>query len=409
MTKDEWLNIVNKIDDEFIDELANDQLRRNQINEKIFSRREVVVLKPQYYRPDSPKPGTAFKKAMIAVAAVICVAAAGIFIRANNKPETMSPNDSVSISETSTGNSDNSDPIQLNEYLFKKYDSEKVKHYDKLKVYECSLMQLDKNAFLDLFSETPTQNGTRYTTDSESGSFAVYGNTKPESNEYGEQFIMSYVTYLKKGMESYPLILNYFDKETNEHIKTNVLDFATREEIEKTVCESLSQFGDIEFQLTSRAVTSEEYSEASKKVSDIDWAFPKDFYCIDGIMTVDGLPVTYGKNTYLCDDVVTIAPTTFYAVYTEDGLVDFELNNVWNVGSVISESEILTLEDAEKIIAEQYPQAGRNPRQMIFSKAELFYRAYYTKDGLRLIPCWGFYVNDLDPKITVDAITGEML
>ncbi len=414
MTNDEWLNIINKIDDEFIDELVNDQLHRNQANEKKSSGKEEVVLKPKYYRPDpSPKSGTAFKRVMIAAAAVVCVAAAGIFIRVKNKPQTVSPDDSLGALSGDSDNSDNIyeiDPIQLNEYLSKGYDSKKVKQYDKLNVYECSLMQLDKNAFLDFFSEPPAQNGTQYSTNSELGNFVICGNTKPEENKFGERSIMSYVSYLKNGMGSYLFIFDYFDKETNEHTKTNVLDFATREEIEKTVRGVLSKFGDIEFQLTTRVVTYEEFSEASKKVSDIDWAPAADFYCINGIMAVDGLPVTYGKNSYLCDDSVMIVPTTFYAIYTENGLVDFELNNVWNVGSVISESEILTLEDAEKIIAEQYPRSGQSPRKMIFGKAELFYRASYTKkDGLRLIPCWGFYINDNDPKITVNAITGEIL
>lgn len=424
MTNDEWLNIINKIDDGFIDELVNDQLQRDQANERKSPRKELIVLKPKYYRPDpSPKSRKPFKMVMIAAAAVACVAAVGIFNRMKYEPETILPNDSTGAS---SGNQSNSspdlqhpeippevekvyeiDPIQLNEYLFKGYDSEKVKQYDKLNVYECSLMQLDKNAFLDFFSEPPTQNGNSYSTDSESGNFVINGNTKPEEKN-GEQFFMSYVDYRKNGMGSYLFIFDYFDKETNEHTRTNVLDFATREKMEKTVREVLSKFGDIEFQLTTRVVTSEEFSEASKKVPDMNWGPAADFYCIDGIMTVDGLPVTYGKNTY-CDDNVIIAPTTFYAIYTENGLVDFELNNVWNVGSVISKSEILTLEDAEKIIAKQYPPEGQNPTQMIFGKAELYYRASYTKDGLRLVPCWGFYVNDTDPKITVNAITGEIL
>lgn len=300
-------------------------------------------------------------------------------------------------------------PIQLNEYLSKGYNSEKVTQYEKLNVYECSLMQLDKNSFLDLFSEKPIQNGTRYSTDYESGNFIINGNTNPEANEYGEQLIGSSVSYYKNGMTSYRLIFDYFDEETNENIKTNVLNFASREEIENTVRELLKQFGNIDFELTSRAVTAEEFSEAAKKDPNVKWGTAADFYCVDGIMTVAGVPVTYGKNSYVCQDGVLVAPTNFYAVYTENGLVDFEINNVWNIGGIITESEILTLEDAEKIIAEKYPPAGRAPTKMIFSKAELYYRASYTKDGLRFIPCWGFYADNTDPKITVNAITGEML
>lgn len=300
-------------------------------------------------------------------------------------------------------------PVQLNEYLSKGYNSENVTQYFNLNVYECSLMQLDKNAFLDLFSEKPIQNGSRYSTDYESGNFIINGNTKPETNEYGEQFIGARVSYCKNEMTSYRLIFDYFDEETNENVKTNVLDFAAREEIENKARELLKQFGNIEFKLTTRAVTAEEFSEAAKKDPNVNLGTAADFYCIDGIMTVSGMPVTYGKNSYVCYDGVLISPTNFYAVFTENGLVDFELNNVWNVGGIINKPEILTLEDAEKIIAEKYPPAGRTPKKMIFSKAELFYRASYTKDGLRFIPCWGFYADSTDPKITVNAITGEML
>lgn len=447
MKNEEFLRLLSGIDEKLIEKAGKDlenyhktapryaaegNFRKNtqkSVSAAVYTEAEKedeVVMRPQYFRPDpSPKSGTTFKRVMIAAAAVVCVVAAGIFIKMNNKPRTVSPNESVSggASENQSNSSPDLqhpeippkvekvyeiDPIQLNEYLSKGYDPEKVKQYDKLNVYECSLMQLDKNAFLDFFSEPPTQNGNSYSTDSESGNFFIYENTKPEANENGEHFIMSYVSYHKKGIASYQLMFDYFDKETNEDVKTNVLNFATREKMEKTVRGVLSQFGDIEFQLTSRVVTSEEFSEASEKAPDINWGSAEDFYYVDGIMTVDGLPVTYGKNTY-SDDNVVIAPTSFYAIYTENGLVDFELNNVWNVGGVISESEILTLEDAEKIIAEQYPPEGQAPRQMIFGKAALYYRASYTKDGLQLIPCWGFYVNDADPKITVNAITGEIL
>ncbi len=99
MTKNEFLNIFNDIDDEFLNELAAVQLRKKRVNENNSSRKEEVVLKPQYFRPDSYyKSGTPFKKVMIAVAAVVCVVAAGIFIRISNKPRTVSPNDSTGVS-----------------------------------------------------------------------------------------------------------------------------------------------------------------------------------------------------------------------------------------------------------------------------------------------------------------------
>ncbi len=99
MTKNEFLNIFNDIDDEFLNELAAVQLRKNHIKEKRSSKEAEVILKPKYFRPDSSyRSGKPFKKVMLAVAAVICVAALGIFIRVNKKPETVSSNDSTGVS-----------------------------------------------------------------------------------------------------------------------------------------------------------------------------------------------------------------------------------------------------------------------------------------------------------------------
>ncbi len=94
MTKNEWLNIINKIDEKYIGELADHQIK-NQVSKK-SSKEDVVTLKPEYIRSEPSR--FPFKKAAIAAAAVVCVAAAGIFMRVNNKPRTVSPNDSTSVS-----------------------------------------------------------------------------------------------------------------------------------------------------------------------------------------------------------------------------------------------------------------------------------------------------------------------
>ncbi len=97
MTRKEWLSAVNKIDDKYINELADYQLKKKQAGEKKTSEEAEVVLRPKYFRPDqSPKSGTAFKRMMIAVAAVVCVVAAGVFIRVNNKPQTVSSDKALS-------------------------------------------------------------------------------------------------------------------------------------------------------------------------------------------------------------------------------------------------------------------------------------------------------------------------
>ncbi len=115
MTNDEWLNIINKIDDEFIDELVNDQLQRDQANEKKSSGKEVVVLRPKYYRPDpSQKSGKPFKKVMIAAAAVVCVAALGIFIRVKNKPQVVPPNESIGAASGDTTSGTSGLPVPEN-------------------------------------------------------------------------------------------------------------------------------------------------------------------------------------------------------------------------------------------------------------------------------------------------------
>ncbi len=123
MTKNEFLNIFNDIDDEFLNELAAVQLRKKRVNEKKSPRKEVVVWRPQYFKPDpSPKSGATFKKAMIAVAAVACVVAVGIFIRMNNKPQTVSPNSSITVSSGDNIES-NSTTSFINGIVNKKLDN----------------------------------------------------------------------------------------------------------------------------------------------------------------------------------------------------------------------------------------------------------------------------------------------
>ncbi len=115
MTNDEWLNIINKIDDEFIDELVNDQLQQNRVNRKKSSGKEEVVLRPKYFRPDpSPKSGSAFKKVMIAAAAVVCVVAVGIFIQVNNKPQVVPPNESIGAASENTTSGTSGLPVPEN-------------------------------------------------------------------------------------------------------------------------------------------------------------------------------------------------------------------------------------------------------------------------------------------------------
>lgn len=99
MTKDEWLSIINKVDEKYISELSDHHLK-NYLSKKEPSKEDITV-KPQYIKMEETSRFP-FKKAAIAVAAVVCVAAAGIFMRVNNKPQTSSPNDSVTISDSGT-------------------------------------------------------------------------------------------------------------------------------------------------------------------------------------------------------------------------------------------------------------------------------------------------------------------
>lgn len=107
MTRDEWINIIDKIDDEFIDELANDQLGRKQVNEEILSKEAEEALKPRLIKTESSsKSGSFFKIAIIAAAAVACVVTAGVFVGVNGRRQIVS-SDSIS-SEGSQSNSENS-------------------------------------------------------------------------------------------------------------------------------------------------------------------------------------------------------------------------------------------------------------------------------------------------------------
>ncbi len=97
MTRDEWINIIDKIDDEFIDELANDQLSRKQVNEEILSEEE--ALKPHLIKTEtSSKSGSFFKIAIIAAAAACVV---GVFAGVNSRRQIVS-SDSTSSKGSQT-------------------------------------------------------------------------------------------------------------------------------------------------------------------------------------------------------------------------------------------------------------------------------------------------------------------
>lgn len=111
MTRNELLSIINKIDDKYINELADYQLRKKQADEKISSWEDEEELKPRFIRLEDPsaKSGKPFKKIMLAVGAAACVAAVGIFIRMKNSTLPVSPNGSEDISSEviiSGGNSE---------------------------------------------------------------------------------------------------------------------------------------------------------------------------------------------------------------------------------------------------------------------------------------------------------------
>lgn len=97
MKKDEFLNLINDIDDKFLNELANDQLQRKQVNEEILSEEAEEALKPKYYRSDSSKSGSPFKNVIIAIAAVACVVTAGVFVGVNSKWQMLPSDSSIEV------------------------------------------------------------------------------------------------------------------------------------------------------------------------------------------------------------------------------------------------------------------------------------------------------------------------
>ena len=96
MTRKEWLSVIDKIDDKYINELADYKLKKKQASEKKASEEDELVVKPKYYKLE-PLSKSPLKKVMIAIAAVVCVAAVGIFIGIN-KPQIFLPNDNSGTS-----------------------------------------------------------------------------------------------------------------------------------------------------------------------------------------------------------------------------------------------------------------------------------------------------------------------
>ncbi len=97
MTKKEFLDILNDIDDEFVNEFANAP-QNKQVGGEFPTEDFDAPLKPQIVRLERPpKARVSFRREWLTgAAAVICVIAvsAFAFVRLSKQPQTVSPNDS---------------------------------------------------------------------------------------------------------------------------------------------------------------------------------------------------------------------------------------------------------------------------------------------------------------------------
>lgn len=420
MTKDEWLNIINKIDEEFIDELVNDQLRRNQANEKNISKKEVVVLKPKCFKPDSsPKSGAALKKVIIAVVAVVCVAAAGIFIRINNKPQTVSPNESVSKSYTSMDNSgvsnsgtDNSDANNSDVNLNRNITSAKC--------YKVDFQEVTEEQVAALFTAVPQKETNKYGTthfsaDSEKASLSR------SSGVGGTGTYYTVLYYTEQGD-------NYDDIAYKNYEKTDAnkdWDFLSRTDAEQKISDILSVFMPTGTSVKAYAISEESYSRLTKEKSEEDkkwaeqakgltgaqyeekdWGTAADYYYFTIEQTVDGIPIQ-SELIGNIDNGNQTWGSEASAVLSAEGLGFLRVNSPYKIiGEVETSEKFIPFSEAEQMFKAKN-DSFLTTEEITLEYSRLVYVVLRAEDNsLILTPAWEFKYNG-EQFFRVNAYTGE--
>lgn len=417
MTRKEWLYVVDKIDDKYISELADYQLKRKQANEKKSSGKEIVTLKPQYVKiePSSKFP---FRKAAIAVAAVVCVAAAGIFIRANNKPQTSLPNDSTGVSsDNNSGASDNIENLEkLAGEIYISYDRSEYENVTAPKRYYADYHKIDREAFLNLFSSEPqySEESQEYFTDTESGYIREEHLPSKNGNTY-----LSQISYCTQIGNDYDTIGNQICKKYSTTLEFDFMTFdALREDFPSKTKGIVS--GDL--QLDVYAIDAESYLKETEYYDrthqetqhgnsyEKDWNKAGDYYYIKARQAVDGIPISEGLYGDL-EKGTMVEGCKINAVYTKNGLEYLYVSNPWRVEKEAPvEGEFIDLRGAEEIIKAANEDLLTSKRYILES-VRLVYVPVVKAEGTFLTPAWEFcdHMGAQYPVYTIDAYTGEMI
>lgn len=382
--------------------------------EKKPTRKEVMVLRPQYFRPDpSPKSGTTFKNAMIAVAAVVCVVALGIFIRVNNKPETVSPDDSLGAlsgngSGLNSGNSDIEDTKNLEKLageIYIKYDRSEYENVTAPKRYYADFHKIDQEAFLNLFSSEPqySEEAGTYFTDTEIGY-----NTENRMPLKGGQTSFYNMSYSTQTGNDYDTAAN---QSCEKYSLTREFDFMTRDALREDLLSKTKGIisGDLKFD--AYAIDAESYlKEAENYDFEKESMEADDYYYIKARQVVDGIPICesihgdFEKGTLL-------EGCRIKAVYTKNGLEYLSVSCPWRVDKEAPiEGKFIDLRGAEEIIKAENENLLTSKKHIIES-VRLVYVPLVKEEGTVLTPAWEFYdhMGSLYPVYAIDAYSGEML
>ncbi len=396
--------------------------------EKKPTRKEVMVLRPQYFRPDpSPKSGATFKKVMIAVAAVVCVVAARIFIKMNNKPQTIPPNDSVSVSDTSIGDPNTSAPNVSNSGSSNSdTNNSGVKLNQDItsaKCYKVDFQTVTEDQVAALFKAAPqkekNKSGTRtnFTADGEEGSLG-------QSSGVGGQGIHYTVLYSTEQGDDYDsAVYNSYDYKKADADRD--WDFLSRSEAEQKISDIVREFMPTGASVKAYAISAETYSELVKQKTEAEkewndkvqedlgmtakektWSAAADYYYFYIEQTVDGIPIQVELIGNMDNGTQTWG-SEGSAVLSAEGLGYLRVFSPYKIiGEVETTEKFITFPEAEQMFKDKSASFLIN-EEIKLDYSRLVYVVLRAEDNeLILTPAWEFKYND-EQFFRVNAYTGE--
>lgn len=419
MTRKEWFSAVDKIDDKFINELADYQLRRKQANEKETSEEDITV-KPQYIRLEPSK--FPFKKAAIAAAVVVCIIAAGIFIRVNNKPQTVSPNDSVSgsgasISDPNISNSDANNSSTGNSGVKLNQD------ITSAKCYKVDFQTVTEDQVAALFKAAPQKEknafGTRtnFTADGEEGSLG-------QSSGVGGNSIYYTVLYSTEQGNYYDSAV-YYSYGYKKADADKDWDFLSRSEAEQKISDIICKFMPTGASVKAYAISANTYSELVKQKTEAEkewndkiqgdlgmtakektWSAAADYYYFTIEQTVDGIPIQVELIGNIDNGTQTWG-SEGSAVLSAEGLGYLRVFSPYKiVGEVETTEKFITFPEAEQMFKDKI-DSFLTTEEITLEYSRLVYVVLRAKNNeLILTPAWEFKYNN-EKFFRVNAYTGE--